>query len=58
MTKTHFLLENLWISEVSLGILEQFQRSSDQSNTNYNQVLLFLGQMYWLFIYAPKYIFS
>ena len=25
--KTHFLLENLWISEPSLGILEKFQLS-------------------------------
>ena len=28
MIKTHFQLENLWISKPSLGILEKFQRSS------------------------------
>ena len=36
MAKTHFLLENLLISEVSLGILEKFQCNSDLPNANYN----------------------
>ena len=54
MVDTHFLLENLWISESSLGILEKFQRSSDLPNIKYNCVLLFL---YWVSIYDSKYIF-
>ena len=58
MVETHFLLENLWISEPSLGILEKFQRSSDLPNIKYNCVLLFLNQLYWVFIYESKYIFS
>ena len=57
MLETHFLLENLWISEPSLGILEKFQRSSALPSMKYNCVVLFLGQLYWLFIYASKYIF-
>ena len=32
MVKTHFLLENLWISKLSLSILENFQRSSTLPN--------------------------
>ena len=46
MVETHFLLENLWISERSLGILKKFQHSSALP-----------CQLYWLFIYASKYIF-
>ena len=57
MVKTHFLLENLLISESSLGILEKFQRSLALPNIKYNFVVLFLSQLYWLFIYASKYIF-
>ena len=49
---------NLWISEASTGVLEKFQCSSDLPNANYNCVVLFLGQVYWLFIYAAKYISS
>ena len=37
MVKTHFMLENLWISEPSLSMLDK---------------------LYWLFLYASKYIFS
>ena len=37
---------------------KKFQSSLDLPDANYNYVVLFLGQMYWLFIYAPKYIFS
>ena len=54
MVKTHFLLENLWISEPSLGILEKFQRSSDLPNIKYNCALLFWSQLYWVFIYDFK----
>ena len=57
MVKTHFLLENLWKSEQSLGILEKIQRSLVLPNIKYNCVVLFLSQLYWLFIYASKYIF-
>ena len=58
MLETHFLLENLCISEPSLGILEKFQRSSALPNIKYNCVVLFLGKLYWLFplcfkIYFP-----
>ena len=41
MVETHFLLENLWISEPSLGILEKFQHSSALPNIEYNCALLF-----------------
>ena len=58
MPETHFLLENLWISEPSLGILEKFQRSSALPNIKYNCVVLFWSQLYWVFIYDSKYIFS
>ena len=57
MVKTHFLLENLWISEHSLGVLEKFQRSSALPKIKYNCVESFMSQLYWLFIYASKYIF-
>ena len=49
MIETHFLLENLWISEPSLGILEKFQRSSAVPNIKYNCALLFWSQLYWVF---------
>ena len=49
---------NLWISEASLSQQEKFQRSSDLPNIKYNCVLLFLNQLYWVFIYDSKYIFS
>ena len=49
---------NLLISESSLSILEKFPRSLGLPILKYNYVVLFLGQMYWLFIYAAKYIFS
>ena len=51
------LLENLWISEPSLGILKKMQHSLVLPNIKYNCVVLFLSQLYWLFIYASKYIF-
>ena len=57
MVETHFLLENLWISWASLGILEKFQCSSVLPNVKYNCAVLFWSQFYWLFIYASKYIF-
>ena len=47
MVEAHFLLENLWISEPALGILEKSQRSSDLPNIKYSCVLLFLNQLYW-----------
>ena len=56
--ETHFLLENLWISEPSLGILEKFQCSSALPNMKYNCAVLFWSQLYWVFIYDSKYIFS
>ena len=58
MVKTHFLLENLWISKPSLGILERFQRSSALPNIKYNCAILFLCEMYGPFVYASKYIVS
>ena len=57
MLETHLLLENLCISEPSLGILEKFQCSLALPNIKYNCVVLFLSQLYWLLIYALKYIF-
>ena len=58
MVKTHFLLENLRISEPSLGIPEIFQSSSALPNIKYTCAVLFWSQLYWLFSYASKYIFS
>ena len=54
MVKTHFLLENLSISELSLGILQNFQRRLALPNIKYNCVVLLLRQFYYLFNYAPK----
>ena len=48
---------NLWISDLFLGILEKIQCSFSLPNIKYNCVVLFLSQLYWLFIYASKYIF-
>ena len=48
---------NLWISEPSLGILENFKHSSGLPNIKYNCIVLFLSQLYWLFIDASKNIF-
>ena len=48
-------VRNLWISEPSWGIVEKFQRSSALPDIKYNFVVLFLRQMYWLFIYVSKY---
>ena len=50
-----WLLENLLISEPSKGIMENFQCSSALPNIKYNCVVLFLSQLYILFIYASKY---
>ena len=58
MVKTHFLLENKWISGESLRILEKFQCNLALPNIKYNCVILFLCQMCWSFVYASKYIFS
>ena len=58
MAETHFLLENQSISESSLGILEKLPRSSGLPILKYICVVLFFIQMFWLFIYAAKYIFS
>ena len=57
MVETHFLLENLWISEPSLGILEKFRHSSALPNIKYNCVVLFWSQFYWVFIYGSKICF-
>ena len=58
MVETHFLLENLWISEPSLGILEKFQGSLTLPNIKYACVVLFWSQLYWVFMYDSEYIFS
>ena len=47
-----------WISEASLSKLEKFQCSWVLPNMKYISSILFLRQMYWLFTYAFKYIFS
>ena len=57
MAETHFLLENPSISESSLSILEKFPRSLGLPILKYNCIVLFFRQMFWLFIYAAKYIF-
>ena len=46
---------NLWISEASLYKLEKFQHSLALPNLKYICAVLFLKEMYWLFIYASKY---
>ena len=57
MVNTHFMLENLWISKLSLCILEKFQRSSALPNIKYNCAIL-LCEMYRSFVYALQYFFS
>ena len=54
MVKTHFLFENLSISEPFLGILQNFQHRSALPNIKYNCAVLFLRQVNYLFNYAPK----
>ena len=49
---------NLWISEASLSKLEKFQHSLALLNIKYNCAVLFWSQLYWVFIYDSKYIFS
>ena len=51
MVETHFLLENLGIPESSIGIIEKFQYTSDLSHIKFNCVVLFLRQIYSLFIF-------
>ena len=46
MAETHYLLKSLCISEAFTGVLEKFQCGSDMPNTNYNNVVFFLGQIY------------
>ena len=58
MAETHFLFENPSISESSLGKLEKFLCSSGLPILKYNCVVIFFRQMFWLFIYAAKYIFT
>ena len=54
-SKTLFLLKkNLWISDPSTGILEEFQCRSALRNIKYNCAKLFLGQMFSLIISASK----
>ena len=43
------------MSEPSFDVLEKFQRSSALPYIKNNCAVLFLKQMYWLFIYASKY---
>ena len=43
---------NLWIWQVSLSQLENFQCSLVLPNLKNNHAVLFLKDMYWLFIYA------
>ena len=63
MVNTYFLLENLWISESSLAILETFQCRSALPNKEYNFVVLYCIQFQtelciWIdfgFLLAGKY---
>ena len=57
MVKTHFVLENLWISEPSSGILEKIKCSWTLPNMKYNCAVLFFEWIV-LVICAPKYIYS
>ena len=50
--------ENLWISEASLRKLEKIQHSLALPNIKFNWTVFFWSQLYWLFIYALKNIFS
>ena len=56
--KPQFLLENLWIWESSLSILEEFQCVLACPFIQYNFVVLFLRQVYFLFMYMLPNIFS
>ena len=53
--KSDFLLINLWTSASSLGTLETLQCRSAVPNIKYNCALLFLSEMYWLFMHVSKY---
>ena len=58
-----FLLLTLWVVSRAGGnsifiYPRGMPRKRDLPNENNNYVLLFLDQKYWLYIYAPKYIFS
>ena len=44
--------------KASSSKLEKFQHNLTLLNTDYNCAVLFLSQLYRLFIYASKYIFS
>ena len=57
VAKSHLLLENLWISEPSIGVLEKFQHSLALWNIKCNCTVLFLSQLHLLFIYATKYVY-
>ena len=57
MTETHFLLENLSISESSLGILEKFQLSMGLPIIKYCCVVLFLNKCFDYLFMLPN-IFS
>ena len=57
MVETNFLLENLWISEPSSGILEKIKCSSAFLNMKDNYAVLFWSTLHWLFRYASKYTF-
>ena len=56
--KILFVLENLWMLEPFLDILERFQSSLALLNIKYDCTVLFLSELHWLFIYPSKYIFS
>ena len=56
VTFTHYALYFI-ISKASLSKLEKFQHSLTLPNVKYNCAVLFWDQLYWLFIYASKYIF-
>ena len=56
---TMYTVGNLWISCItSLSKLEKFQHSLALPNIKYNCAVLFWSQLYWVFIYDSKYIFS
>ena len=56
VVRTHHLLERLSTSEQFLGILEKFHHRSALLNIKYNYAVLFLCQIYLLFVYTSKYI--
>ena len=57
VSPNHLQSLNLWISEASPSKLKKFQHSLVLPNTKYNCTISFWSQLYWLFIYASKYIF-